>query len=129
MLDHKENEEPAVFNDALKTLARVCRPLDEIPLLNIYPPESPEKQRAFIELVTRFFVLCAPLLKITESDKYKKEILEMQVLKKMIIKSGVQSLNYRYDSKLNFRLWEILIELQQKIKKYLMPDRREDSGL
>jgi len=128
--EEDDEEEPAAFNDALKTLERVCRPLDELQLLNMmYPSDSPEKQRAFINLVTRFFVLCAPLLKLEDSNTYKEKILKMQVPKRSIIKSGVQTFKNNFDPQLDYELWVILIDIQQKIKKYLMPQRREDEGL
>jgi len=127
--EEEENKEPA-FNDALPTLTRVAVPLDEIRLLDyMYPPNSPEKQRAFIDLIKRFFILSTPLMKKKESDNYKNEILNFQLKKSVFVRNGIQKVKNVYDPKLDRRLNEILIELQQILRKYFMPEKREDEGL
>jgi len=128
--EEEREEEPAAFNDALKTLSRITEPLQEIQHLDyLYKYDTPEKQRAFISIVERFFILCSPLLKQSDSDKYQKEVLSFQLNKKLSVKSGVQQYKDVYDPSIDYRLKAIVIELQRLLKKYLMPTRREDDGL
>ena len=123
-------EEEVAFNDALKTLGRVGEALNDIRNIDyLYPPESIEKQKAFINLVRRFYIVSVPLMKVTQSEKYKNEILNLTLKKVSMVKGTNSKYKPIYDPDIDKRLNEILIEIQQQIKKYLMPSRREDDGL
>ena len=128
MGDYRYWDEEVPFNMAVATLMRLDAILKEIRNLNyLYPRDSAEKQKSYIELVKQFYLNAIPLLKDEDSEKYKEEILGMQIKKKAGIKSGTQTCSYIYDSKIDYRLNEILIELQQKLKPYFMPKGKDPS--
>jgi hypothetical protein len=124
MPENRETEAP--FNMAVATLMRIDIILKEIKNLSYrFSGNSAEKQKAYIELVKQFYINAVPLLG-DEADKYKKEILGLQLNKRRDIKSGNQKYIYCYSPKKEERLNEILVEIQQKLKKFFMPGRKAE---
>ena len=144
---NKEGETEAPFNMAIATLKRLDSILQQITSLDFdYPRDSVEKQKIHIGLVKKFFINATPLFKDDNEKKGNKnkkdnndekehlkklhnEILDFQVDKKHGIKSGTQISRHVYSEKKEKRLNEILIEIQQRLKKFFMPGKREVEGL
>ena len=135
MENNNNNElEKAPFNMAQDTLKRLSQTLDEIKQLAYKTDYDMETRQAVkIGLVRNFFVQSSPLLLEDFVKKYKLEILKLRPKIVRIIQNrtwneskyvGQQII---YDEELEFRLDEILIELQIVLQKegYFMP-RAED---
>jgi hypothetical protein len=135
MENNNNNElEKAPFNIAQDTLKRLSQTLDEIKQLAYKTDYDMETRQAVkIGLVRNFFVQSSPLLLEDFVKKYKLEILKLRPKIVRIIQNrtwneskyvGQQII---YDEELEFRLDEILIELQIVLQKegYFMP-RAED---
>lgn len=105
------------INIALASQMRLHDLLNRIAFLDSnYPIDSPEKQKSYLNLVKQYLISAVPYLSVADSNKYKDEILGFGVNKKATIKGGTQILSYQFDPKLDVRLNEILIELQQKLR-------------
>ena len=117
-----EREGEAPFNMAVATLMRLDTILQQIRMMDfLFQSDSADKQRAHIGLVKQFYLNAIPLLDEADVKNYKDEVLKLDVKCASRVKSGVQALKYYYDKQVEIRLNEILIELQQKLKKYFMP--------
>lgn len=136
MGDEREIEAP--FNMAIATLKRLDIILQQIRQLDImYPSNSVDKQKSYMNLVKQFYINAIPLFpkkdkgekdKTSNIAKLGEEIISMTIKKRPFIISGGQKIGEVYDGKLDVRLNEILIELQQKLKKFFMPGK-EESGM
>jgi hypothetical protein len=124
MAENRETEAP--FNMAVATLMRIDIILKEIKNLSFkFPHNSAEKQKAYIELVKQFYINSVPLLGDAAED-YKKEVLGFQLSRKRDIKSGNQKYIHFYSHAKEERLNEILVDIQQKLKKFFMPGRKAE---
>ena len=131
-----DNDEKAVFNMALDTLKRLGETLREVKQLSYKTDYTIETRQAVkIGLIRQFFVQASPLLPTKKVNDYKKEILNfapavIDLRQKKSFGNDV-SVGTRivYNSKLDFRLDEILIDLQIILqeKGHFMPDA-EDEG-
>lgn len=122
----------APFNMAIATLKRLDTILQQIRNNDtLYPHDSPEKQKSFIGLVKQFYINSVPLF--PKEDKELKdlgdEILNLKIKKTTGIKGGGQTYVYIYTEELDKRLNQILIEIQLKLKRFFMPDKRDIEGL
>lgn len=119
------------INIALASQMRLHDLLNRISFLDAtYPIDSPQKQKLYLNLVKQYFISAVPYLSPKDSDKYKKEILSFVVSKKSGVKGGKQTLNYEFDTALDIRLNEILIELQQRLRHIFSKVRdMEEEGL
>lgn len=105
------------INIALVSQMELSNILKQIVHLDMnYPIDSPEKQKAYLNLVKQYFIRAVPYLSVSDSSKYKKELLSFNVYSQSNVRKGSQSISYKYDPKLDFRLNEILIEIQQKLR-------------
>lgn len=121
----KEREIEAPFNMAIATLMRLDNILKQLTYLDtMYPRDSIEKQKIHLGLIKQLYINSASLLNETEIKNYK-EVLELSLKQKTGIKAGSQKHNYIYDPKLELRLNEIAIELQQKLKRFFMPPTKD----
>jgi len=126
MPDYRSSDREAPFNMAIATLMRLDTILQQLRNLGImYPNDVPEKQKAHIEFVRQFFINAVPLLENEDTESYKKEILGLGLNVRSGVKSGTQFSKFIYDKNIEKRLNEILIEIQQKVKKYFMPKGRD----
>ena len=133
--ENNEDEKSAVFNMALDTLRRLGRILEEIKYLQYKVGEYGMNNLQLIKigLVKQFFIQGSPLLPEEKVKEYKKEILSLTPRLTQVHKNtpgratehcGVQII---YNSDLEIRLDEILIELQLILQKekYFMPIEEE----
>ena len=129
MGENYSRETEAPFNMAIATLKRLDTILQQIRAMDFhFSQSSAEKQKSYISLVKQFYINAVPLLKEEDVEEYKKEILGLDVKLKHTIISGVQKQKYLYNVELEIRLNEILIELQQKLKKFFMPKGKDPGG-
>jgi len=119
------------INIALASQMRLHDLLNRIAFLDANNPiDSPQKQKSYLNLVKQYFISAVPYLSPEDSEKYKKEILSFRVNKKSGVKRGTQTLKYEFDPELDFRLNEILIELQQRLRHIFSKVRDdEEEGL
>ena len=119
------------INIALVSQMELSNILRQLMLLDAtYPIDSPQKQKSYLNLVKQYLIRATPYLSKIDSENYKKEILGFGVNKKAGVKAGKQFLNYEFDPELDFRLNEILIELQQKLRPIFTKVRdEEEEGL
>lgn len=124
-------EQKYQINITLASQMELSHLLSRMALLDAnYPIDSAEKQKSFLSLVTHYLIRATPYLSPEDSDKYKKEILGLSVNRKADIKRGTQILIYQFNHDLDFRLKEILIELQQKLRRvFTKTEDEEDDGL
>ena len=95
-----------------------------------YPIDSPEKQKCYLNLVKQYFISAVPYISEADANKYKDEILSFSVKQKSNVRKGSQKYNYIFDSALDKRLNQILVELQIKLRRVLTRIRDpEDEGL
>ena len=119
------------INIALVAQMELSNILKSITMLDMnYPIDSPQKQKQKLELIIHYLTRATPYLSKKDSDKYKNELLNFSINKKAGVKGGKQTVSYEYDSRLDRRLKEILIELQQ-ILRFIFTKIRdlEDEGL
>lgn len=115
------------INIALASQMRLHDLLNRIASLDsTYPIDSPEKQKCYLNLVKQYFISAVPYLSSKDSKKYKNEILSFGVIKESNIKRGTQKYIYLFNPKLDYRLNEILVELQQKLRKIFTKIKDED---
>lgn len=119
------------INIALVSQMELSNVLKQITMLDYtYPIDSPQKQKSYLNLVRQFFIRAVPYLSRKDSEAYKKELLSFGVIKKADVKKGTQILSYEFNPNLDFRLNEILIELQQKLRPIFTKVRdEEEEGL
>ena len=119
------------INITLASQMELSNILSKIALLDATNPiDSPEKQKCKLSLIIHYLIRATPYLSETDSEKYKKELLPFGVNRKVEVKHGTQTLNYKFNRKLDFRLNEILIELQQKLRRvFTKMEDEEDDGL
>jgi len=130
--EEKRSDIEAPFNMAIATLRRLDAILQQIRFNDvIYPRDSPEKQRAYIGLVKQFYINAVPLFPKDDKDfkKLGDEILNTKVLKTQGIRSGSQAIGYIYSEDLEKKLNLFLINIQIKLRKFFMPDKRDIEGL
>ena len=92
-----------------------------------YTINTAEKQKIYIGLVKQFYINSGPLLDEKYAEEKKERILTIDIESKNVIKNGIQKKAFIYDNKLEIELNEILIELQQKLKKFFMPVGKDPS--
>jgi len=125
--DYVETEAP--FNMAIATLMRLDSILQQISKLDfMFPFDSAEKQKSYLGLVKQFYINAIPLLKDEDLNTYGT-ILEINLNKKISIKSGSQKINASYNPELELKLNKFLVDLQYKLKKYFMPKGDSREGL
>jgi hypothetical protein len=135
--DYHEEKEDAKFNMALDTLKRLGKILEEIKQADynsVIPLEL--KQAIKIGNVKQFFIQASPLLPNKTITEYKSKILNLKPKNiPQYENDGYSCDKFRgyilvFDNELDYKLNEILIELQQKLQeqKYFMPPA-EDEGL
>ena len=119
------------FNIAVPSQMEISDILKRMSLLDtVYPIDSPEKQKIKLNLVIFYLIRATPYLSIQDSQKYKEELLSFGIRKNANVKRGTQKLSYQFDSKLDYRLNEILIELQQRLRHIFSKIRdEEEEGL
>jgi hypothetical protein len=124
-MENNNNEpEKAPFNMAQDTLKRLGKILEEIKALSYRDDLTMEVRQAIkIGLLKQFFIQSSPLLPEEEVKNYKLETLK---LKSKVVKtvqhqswdaSIVTGQQIIYDEELEFRLDEILIEIQMILQK------------
>lgn len=130
-----ENEDP-FFNMARKTLDCLDKIKQQM-LFNdsIYPIDSPEKQKIYIELIKKFYMFAIPLPKVDEKDENNKldkmedEVLDLKLERKTGIKQGSQISRHIYSEELDLKLNKIFIKINRILKPFFMPPKRDDDGL
>lgn len=128
MEGYPQREGEAPFNMAVATLMRLDTLLQNLRMIDfLYTSDSAEKQKAHISIVKQFYINAIPLLQDEDIKSYKDRVLKVELKTSSRIRSGNQSVKYYYDKKIELQLNEILIELQQKLKKYFMPIGRDPS--
>lgn len=126
MGDEDRREAEAPFNMAIATLKRLDAILQQIRNLQArHPIDSAEKQKSHIGLVKAFYINAVPLLSDDETKNYKDKVLKLELSVKNKIKSGTQRIQFVYDKDIDYKLNEILVELQQKLKKFFMPKGKD----
>ncbi len=115
------------MNTALASQMRLHDLLNRIASLDAsHPIDSPEKQKCYLNLVKQYFISAVPYLSKKDAGIYKNELLRFDVTKKSSVIKGRQTYTYQFDQKLDFRLNEILVELQIKLRKIFTKVRDED---
>jgi hypothetical protein len=116
------------INIALASQLRLHDILNRIVNLDAnYPIDSPEKQKCYLSLVKQYLISAVPYLSPTDAKKYQKEVLSFSINRKSDVKKGMQKFSYRFNQKLDIRLNQILMELQQKLR-HLFSKIVEDDG-
>ena len=120
-----------LINITLASQMELSNLLSRMALLDCtYPIDSPEKQKSYLSLVTHYLIRATPYLSPEDSEKFKIEILGFGINKNVRVRHGTQNIGYEFDPKLNRRLNEILIELQQKLRRvFTKMEDEEDDGL
>jgi len=134
--DKDSEDESAKFNMAIATLQDLSRNLEEQRLISYSSDLTlAQKQIQRINLVRQFFIRSSPLLPDKVVLKYKNEILRLKPAQRETYDncSGMSAskfVGYKsvYDETLEYRLDEIMIELQQVLQeeKYFMPPSEEE---
>jgi hypothetical protein len=127
-MEYANREGDAPFNMAVATLMRLDTILQQIRTIDfLFQSDSPDKQKAHIGLVKQFYINAIPLLADAEVTDYKDRVLKIELKSTSRVKAGNQSMRYYYDKDIEMELNTILIELQQKLKKYFMPKAKDPS--
>ena len=136
MVDEKESgldfyKQKHAINITLASQLRLHDILNRIVNLDAnYPIDSPQKQKSYLSLVKQYFISAIPYLSPPDSQKYRSEILDFSIKRVSNIRRGNQKFSFEFDSKLDKRLNEILMELQEKLRpiftKYINPEDEED---
>ena len=125
------------FNMAIATLQRIDLVLRQITLIDtLHLMDTSAKQKAYIDLTQRLFVISSPLLFGLEKEKKKDEektnledlqdeILNLKIECKTVVISGNQKLEFVFSRKLEKRIHEILIDIQRRLKPYMMPSKSD----
>ena len=115
------------INIALASQMRLHDLLNRLAFLDsVMPIDSPEKQKSYLNLVKQYFISAVPYLSKKDTQIYKKEILKFTIKRKSKIRGGSQTNNFQFDPKLDRRLNEILIELQNKLRPIFTKVRSYD---
>ncbi len=120
------------INITLASQLRLCGLLDRIAELEIrFPIDSPEKQKCFLGLVRQYLITAIPYLSSQDSEKYAKQILSLGIKKKVYVRNGTQFNTYQFSPNLDKTLNEILISLQNKLRRVFtkIADDDDDDGL
>lgn len=126
MVETEREVEPK-FNFALDTLERLSSVLRRISILQIvYPNDLNARQNEYIGLIKQLYLVAIPLLDETMINKYKDEILDFKMDIKLVIKSKIQTMQEMYSATKEKRLNEILVNLQFKLRRFLMPQGESD---
>lgn len=117
------------INIAMASQLRIHYILDKIVELDAnYPIDSPEKQKVYLSLIKQYLVSATPHLSNADGEKYRKEILSFSIKKKSNVSKGMQKFGYEFDTKLDVRLNQILMELQQRLRHLFSKVVDEDSS-
>ena len=131
MGDEYNREVEAPFNMAIATLKRLDAILTQITHLNyMFPLDSVEKQKAYMNLVKQFYINATPLIgdgQDEDMEKVKEDILKFQIESKNNVRSGVQRRIYIFSGDKEKQLDELLIKIQIKLKRYFMPRGKDPS--
>ncbi len=120
------------INIALASQLRLHDILNRIVVLDAgYPIDSPEKQKCYLSLVKQYLISAVPYLSTTDGNKYMKEVLGFGIKRTSNVRRGNQKCSFAFSPKLDRRLNEILIELQQKLRHLFskIVDADGDDGL
>lgn len=120
------------INIALASQLRLHDILNRIVSLDAgYPIDSPEKQKCYLSLVKQYLISAVPYLSPNDANKYEKEVLGFSIIRVSNVKRGNQKFSYQFNPKLDKRLNEILMELQQKLRHLFSKiiDTDDDDGL
>ncbi len=120
------------INIALASQLRLHDILNRIVNLDAnYPIDSPEKQKCYLSLVKQYVISAMPYLSNDDAKIYKDEILSFSIKKKSNVSRGIQKFGYEFDTKLDIRLNQILMELQQRLRHLFSKiiDDDDDEGL
>lgn len=124
-MDDDKHYSEAPFNMAIATLMRLDTILQQIKLTDyMYPTDSAQKQKVYLGLVKQFYINSIPLLKETDVPRYEY-ILKLKTSMRTQVTNGNQKLIFYYNTKLDFKLNKILIELQQLLRRYFMPKGKD----
>ena len=105
------------INIALASQLRLHDILNRIVDLDAgYPVDSPEKQKCYLSLVKQYLISAVPYLSPGDANKYEKEVLSFSIKRKVNVRKGIQKFNYQFNSALDKRLNEILMELQGRLR-------------
>lgn len=129
--DDKFYQRKSQINIALQSQLRIQTILDKFVQIDLSTPfDSAQKQKLKLDNLINFIQSATPYLSPTDVKKYGKEILSLKISKKSTIRKGVNSLEYQFDPKLNKRINEIIIELQNKLRGlYTRYKDDDDDGL
>lgn len=105
------------INIAMASQLRIHDILNRIVNLDAnYPIDSPEKQKCYLSLVKQYIISAVPYLSPGDAKKYQKEVLSFSIKKMSSVRKGNQKFSYQFNTVLDKRLNEILMELQQKLR-------------
>ena len=124
-MGYNEVDREAPFNMAVATLMRLDSILQQIKVMTITITNEKERQKAYLNLVKQFFLNAIPLLDDNVIKDKKKKIMDLTMKQGLIAKNGRQNRVISYSESLEKELDNIMIELQQNLRRFFMPTGKD----